>query len=150
MKLVPPSRLKRKEQGTQMTAMIDVVFQLLIFFMLATSFKALEGRLDATLPRSGAVEAPQLSEREMDLEMITIKLENVGGMAKIVLNDAPCETFRELAGRLLQLRKLVSVPVVIDAKPDVKFQHVITALNVCAWANIEDVSFAAPIEAAGT
>jgi len=149
MKLVPPSRLKRKEMELQMTAMIDVVFQLLIFFMLATSFKALEGRLDATLPRSGAAEAPQLSEREMDLEMITIKLESAGDRVKIVLNDAPCDGFRELAGKLVQLRKVLSIPVVIDAKPDIKFQFVITALNVCAWANIEDVSFAAPVEAAG-
>ena len=46
---------KRKVEGEEvkmdMTPMIDVVFQLLIFFLCATKFKAEEGNLKAYLPK---------------------------------------------------------------------------------------------------
>lgn len=36
----------------EMTPMIDVIFQLLIFFMCTISFKILEGKLDTFLPKN--------------------------------------------------------------------------------------------------
>ena len=41
----------RGEEATMnMTPMIDVCFQLLVFFMVTSKFKTLAGRLDAFLP----------------------------------------------------------------------------------------------------
>ncbi|MHC4780471.1 MAG: ExbD/TolR family protein, partial [Planctomycetota bacterium] len=51
-----PAKRKRKETETEkmegnMTPMIDVCFQLLIFFMVTSKFKTLEGKLSAYLPK---------------------------------------------------------------------------------------------------
>lgn len=43
--------LRDDEVRADMTPMIDVVFQLLIFFLCNLHYRALEGRLDAFLPR---------------------------------------------------------------------------------------------------
>ncbi len=44
---------EEKPGDLNMTPMIDVVFQLLIFFMLSMHFKEIEGKLITTLPRDG-------------------------------------------------------------------------------------------------
>ncbi|MBI2932472.1 MAG: biopolymer transporter ExbD [Planctomycetes bacterium] len=63
------SRLPREEKPGElnMTPMIDVVFQLLIFFMLSMRFRAIEGKLITTLPQdkglqSSTVLSPELEE----------------------------------------------------------------------------------------
>jgi len=54
-------------EGLNMTPMIDVVFQLLIFFMLSMHFKEIEGKLITTIPRgpgfSDAHSPPDLDVR---------------------------------------------------------------------------------------
>jgi biopolymer transport protein ExbD len=45
----------KEEAKMDMTPMIDVVFQLLIFFMCNIKYKTLEGRLDAYLPKDVGV-----------------------------------------------------------------------------------------------
>ena len=40
-----------ENEGADMTPMIDVVFQLLIFFMLTMQFKEIEGKLLSQLPK---------------------------------------------------------------------------------------------------
>ncbi len=47
-----------------MTPMIDVVFQLLIFFMLTIEFKVLEGKLAAYLPKDVGVNTSQAEPKE--------------------------------------------------------------------------------------
>jgi biopolymer transport protein ExbD len=51
-------------ESLNMTPMIDVVFQLLIFFMLTMHFKEVEGKLLSQLPRQGPGpgEAPRLDD----------------------------------------------------------------------------------------
>jgi biopolymer transport protein ExbD len=64
MPKLPP---EEKMPESNMTPMIDVVFQLLIFFMLSMHFKEIEGKLLSTLPKdkglqSSAVLQPELQE----------------------------------------------------------------------------------------
>jgi biopolymer transport protein ExbD len=56
-----------KAEDSNMTPMIDVVFQLLIFFMLSMHFKEVEGKLLSQLPKTKGLEStpvpqPQLPE----------------------------------------------------------------------------------------
>ncbi len=66
----------KEEAKMDMTPMIDVVFQLIIFFMCNIKYKVLEGRLDAYLPKDVGVN----SGEAVDIEKveITIKVVEVG------------------------------------------------------------------------
>ena len=46
---------KKKRCEIQLTALIDVVFQLLIFFMISTTFSKVVTKLDVKLPEAKAV-----------------------------------------------------------------------------------------------
>ena len=58
-----PRRAAREEPRTDMTPMIDVVFQIIIFFLCTLQYRTLEGRLDAFLPR-GAGKAGDATKLE--------------------------------------------------------------------------------------
>jgi len=45
---------RRKEPQLVVVSLIDVVLQLVIFLLLTTTFKAVEGRVDLSLPEAGA------------------------------------------------------------------------------------------------
>ena len=72
---------KRKRQAeappkSDMTPMIDVTFQLLIFFMLTIEFKILEGKLAAYLPKDVGVNTSDAEPKEK--VEIRIKVEQEG------------------------------------------------------------------------
>ena len=55
-----------------MTPMIDVVFQLIVFFLLSLKFKSVERRIDSFLPKDRGIQATQQFVEE--LPMVTVKL----------------------------------------------------------------------------
>jgi len=66
----------KEEAKMDMTPMIDVVFQLIIFFMCNIKYKTLEGRLDAYLPKDvGVNTSPAVQIEKVE---ITIKVAEVG------------------------------------------------------------------------
>ncbi len=56
--------LAKEESKMDMTPMIDVTFQLLIFFMCTIKFKTLEGKLSAYLPKDLGSAATQATPKE--------------------------------------------------------------------------------------
>ena len=65
----PPPEIERSELN--MTPMIDIVFQLLIFFMLSMHFREVEGKLLSQLPRDkGAAPAPALKRELQEVRVI--------------------------------------------------------------------------------
>jgi hypothetical protein len=66
----------KEEAKLDMTPMIDVVFQLIIFFMCNIKYKTLEGRLDAYLPKDVGVN--QTEAEPVEKIEITIKVQNEG------------------------------------------------------------------------
>jgi len=62
----------REEPRADMTPMIDVVFQLLIFFLCTLHFRQLEGKLDAFLPRDAGA-APTASRLDpLELRLVVV------------------------------------------------------------------------------
>ena len=61
-----------EETEMNMTPMIDIVFQLIIFFLLSLKFKAVDRRIDSALPKDRGIQATQQFVDE--LPMITVKL----------------------------------------------------------------------------
>jgi biopolymer transport protein ExbD len=66
----------KEEAKLDMTPMIDVVFQLIIFFMCNIKYKTLEGRLDAYLPKDVGVN--QSAAEPIEKIEITLKVQTEG------------------------------------------------------------------------
>lgn len=123
-----------------MSAMIDVVFQLLIFFMLTLRIVEPEGDFNINMP---AVGAPSQPTDDIQLPDIKVKLQANpdGTLAGVYLgatalgNDQ--NSFRQLN---LEIFKMITqagadlakeMEVEIDADYNLHFRHVINAVGAC-------------------
>lgn len=132
---------KTDEDDLDLTPMIDVVFLLLVFFMVATKTKLSNRALDANLPKNAGAGKPT----DEPSENITIQLKEVGGNAKIFVNNFPVNSFDGLFQKLQQLTGVMDdAPVIISPEGGVSFKFVVMTLNACSRAAVEKVSFAQP------
>lgn len=126
--------------GMQVGPLIDVVFLLIIFFLLATVFKV-ERRLTSPLPG--------VATREMPKEIPKQILINVTADKRVLIHkaeyDSPESTdLPQLRAMLKEFAQLLKEPVVIVfPEQDVAYERVINVLDACRAANIKKISFAA-------
>jgi biopolymer transport protein ExbD len=121
-----------------LTAMIDVTFQLLLFFLLACEFRESEGQIPGSLPGAG---------RPVDIRPIEVTLRRSGqvGMAYYQLSGAaevitsPQELYRRLRGRQEALQSR-DVPLVIRPEPTVPWEFVVEAFNQAVRAEFTRVA----------
>lgn len=127
----------------QIAPLIDVVFLLLIYFMVSSSLKRSEADLSMTLPS----EEQQQTEMKMPDEQIIEVLAN----GYIVLNDrqytdASKADLVDLETTLIRYREasaLMNSPamITIAAEDDSRHERVIDVMNACAGAGITSVTF---------
>ncbi len=160
-----------EEPGISMTPMIDIVFQLLIFFMLACRFRTEEGQMHAFLPKNrgqGTIGRAVLTLQEVRVKLLWVEPGSfretqhpTKGRVLLKVRDRTFPNVTNRYGEVMpdydQLYKLVcrardnftptknfpTQPVIIDARPMVPFKHIIAALNECVRAQITDITFAA-------
>lgn len=144
----PIASHRDRSQSVPMTPMIDVVFQLLIFFICTASFQQLEELLPTHMLTQGtskvAVETKEEPERH---EPIIVNLAQVNG-----------QTTWAIAGRQLsgmdEVRQVLSalggepalrahLPVILDIAPDVPLGNVIDVYDLCLAIRFEKIKFAA-------
>jgi biopolymer transport protein ExbD len=100
-----------------LTPLIDVVFILLIFFMLSTVF-ARESGLTVTAPANGAA-APQTHS-------VHIKLTTNGG----ILFKGAAHNLRTLTQRLKPaFRDRPEMPVIVSSQSDASYQRMVAVLD---------------------
>jgi len=157
-------RRRRAEEPIKgdMTPMIDVTFQLLIFFMLTIEFKTLEGKLAAYLPTDVCVTTTEAEPKEK-IE-IRIKVLNPGtkvdphdlgpysgegpfkyGSDREVTYSVGPRTTRsidELKRRLAELyRADPEQPATIDPHPGTVYEDVVKILDVAILIGYTDITF---------
>ena len=133
------------------TAMVDVIFCLCLFFMCSLKFKQLEGKIETWLPKDrGVLQTPP---PKIVLEEIRVFMRWLDGQTVIkVGNRPPVKSDTELMQIILQMsndfKKLgkSDFPVLIDALPDVPWRDVIHVLDLCKVEKLERIEFAAPLE----
>lgn len=140
----PPSSANR-DYGDPMTPMIDVVFNLLIFFVVTAVGAAPEQLLPADLPESGAVVATVTPEdRKSWVTDVWLKLSL--GESDTLQVDMNGTVYRDLALLKGNLRELASVspenPVVLDIAPSVPMEQLVDVWDTCIAAGFQSVSFA--------
>jgi biopolymer transport protein ExbD len=118
--------------GFDLTPMIDCVFLLNIFYMLASTFAQSEKEMDLNLPeaQSGA------PERRETKEVII----NVLADGRMKVGDS----FFESEGLVEHLRQVAlsdqETPVTIRGDRDTVFQNAVRAMDACGRANLRRIS----------
>ena len=143
--MVYTKHLGKGRHKLKMAPLVDVVFQLLIFFLVATQVRPTEADFTSNLPADGGPPAPPDRKREQ----VDIYLRKGSTEASVVIHlgrDKSSPTisgFAELRNRLAGARPDKTM-VVIDGDPDVKFQFITRALDAVMGAGVEQVTFAKP------
>ena len=128
----------RREAGIEITPLIDVVFLLLIFFMVSSNFVQKQV-VSVTLPTSKAATASQSNTIEIVLDTsgtYFVAGEPVGNERDQLLN-----ALRSVVGSL-DAQALSEQPVEIRADASATHQSVVRALDVCATLGLVRVSLA--------
>jgi|GEM_PF-191481 len=151
--------VSRKKRGRakpamqlQMTSMIDVIFLLLIYFVVTAAFVEDEGVLTSKLPEKGQseVSAPTIElSSELTIELLAV-LEDPQAV-KIMADGRQAVGFTELYQTLAGLQDdpaagraglfAVDDPVRIQPERGVRWQHVVNALNAAVRAGYTNVQF---------
>ena len=127
-------QLRRPEVSINLTPLIDVVFLLLIFFMVSTSFSELT-QLVVDLPEAEGA----LASNNTTLLLVVDVEGNMTLDGAPVPNDA-----RGLSEALRQcLSGNTDIPVTLSADAMTPHQYVVTAIDVAAQLNITRLTIAA-------
>ncbi len=124
-----------------LTPMIDVTFQLLLFFLLATTFRQAEGQIPAALPQRH--QATGLDQTIVRPIRVTV-LPTADGGAAFYLDgaSAPLADAQRLHRELVARRQAYGsdeVPVAIQPRWDVPWQYVVEADNQAHRAGFKSI-----------
>jgi biopolymer transport protein ExbD len=141
----------RARVSLSITPMIDVVFQLLIYFLLTAGFMGNERHLRAEMPPE-RIDAAQRRELTLESEPLVIRVRRDGDSARIELGAglaAPRDSGdlqRILADAMVSPERprgffAADHPIRIAAEPDVPWQDVVEVFNAVVAAGYRSVAF---------
>jgi biopolymer transport protein ExbD len=132
-----------QDDEIDMTPMIDVVFQLLIFFMVTSSF-ALQKALPIPSPESveGAAQSPSFDESNPD-DVLVVRIDADDG---IWVDDVLAVSRQDLIAKIRRVRMRTGPAgepgprrLLVSVDPDAHHEAVVTALDAGSSAGMEEV-----------
>lgn len=118
----------------QFSAMIDVVFLLLCFFITSSVFSQWELEVDVVLPTADSATMPDRLPGEVII--------NLGRDGRVSVNQQQL-SLDELQRRLARLSKFFpGQPVVVRADKATVYENVMKVIDTCRKADIWNISFA--------
>ncbi len=115
-----------------LTPMIDVVFLLIIFFMVGTKFTELERRI--------GLRVPEVADRGALTAAPDRRVINVYRDGTITLDKEPVKDLGELTSQLAAARvQYEDLGVLVRGDARGEFQRVASVLNACKQAGIRDL-----------
>ena len=141
--MLPPSQA-HDEDLIDMTAMVDIVFFLLIFF-LVTSLQAMQAVMDAPTPRSteaGSSAVQSVAEMENDADNIVVRIEDDDS---IWLEDSPDPIFsdQELRNKIRALNEESETPrtLLVVGSADATHGAAVRVFDAGADARVGGIQF---------
>lgn len=132
-------RKKREKLDITLISMIDVLFVLLLFFMVSTTFNN-HTQIKVQLPEADGAAVEQSSK------MVTLTIDADGnyylpadGSEPQKLADQQLETLKQALQKLPEQAK--ELPFIIDANGKTPHQAVITALQAAGEAGFSHITF---------
>ncbi|HEY5603156.1 MAG TPA: biopolymer transporter ExbD [Gammaproteobacteria bacterium] len=126
---------RKEELDVNMTPLIDVVFLLLIFFMVSTTFDR-ESKIDVTLPQA-AVEAPNQQNEIIEITISSDGMFYING--KRVINKQ-ITTLKQALLKVANGRE--DPPILISADAKATHQSVVTVMDAARQLGFVHLSFA--------
>jgi len=144
------SNRKKRKKGVggegmelQLTSMIDVIFQLLIYFVITANFMVDEGTIVATLPGNGAPTDLTPPPTPPPYLIVLGSLED-GKEYTLVAGRTSLDTISELYGHLQERVASSEMsredPVQLQPDREIRWQHVVNAYNACVKAEMEEIT----------
>ena len=131
-----PTRARTSDAGINMTPMIDVVFQLIIFFLVTSHFAKQEAHLPLPLPAADSSEAAKSD----DQPRLVINVTGDGSVLFAGRSLTAAELEERLTERIAELGK--DIEVRIRADRGVPYRHIEPVLLACARVGIWNVNYA--------
>jgi len=129
---------RRRSTGVDITPLIDVVFLLLIFFMVSTTFER-ETQINIELPEAVG---EKLEKTPKELE-ITIDRQGVFYVNKLEVVNTRIDTLK------MAIRKAVGekrdIPIVINADAKTPHQSVMTVMDAASQLGLLQMTFTAQL-----
>jgi len=136
----------RRFEQPNLTPMIDVVFNLLIFFLCTGNFRQPEGLLPSRLPKHHGVTASE----QLPTTPIRIVLKQYGSgeqdyTLRVEQRSRRPNNFTELAEMLRGLRESPAFnsesQVIVIADGNVRWDHLVNAFNAALVARFKNITF---------
>ncbi len=128
--------------GFQIAPMIDVVFVIMLFFMVMAGAIKVENHLVSNLPAGVETDS---------VDFVDETIINVAEDGEVTLNDEPMDTptsqdMRQLKNALGRMKQNSDnaknkMLVTIVSEPQAKYARVIDVLNALSYAQVTDVTF---------
>ena len=126
----------RPEPDVNLTPLIDVVFLLLIFFMVSTSFVK-QSQITIRLPEAESTAIVEEPPEQIDIMITEQGTYLVNG--RELINNRP-ETIRNALQRVSVGN--TNLPLTISADANARHQHVVTAMDVAGRLGFVRISIA--------
>ncbi|MEQ1861658.1 MAG: biopolymer transporter ExbD [Chthoniobacteraceae bacterium] len=143
MKRFDPTAGNDMHLGFQIAPMIDVVFVIMLFFMVMAGAVKVERELNTKLPGTAETSGPT--------EFVDEIIINISETGEVTLNDEPMDApadkqLPQLRGTLLRLKQASDAAkaptlVTVISEPEAKYARTIDVLDALAVAQIENVTF---------
>ena len=135
-----------------LTPMIDVVFQLLLFFLLTCQFIQEEGQIRATLPKISGPTVASLRKEPIKIRLTPTGVDDEGvlieitGAANLTLGEVPkiWDFLMNFKRRAQPGVEEVEIPVIITPRGKVRWDFVVDTFNQAIRAKYKNVGFAPP------
>ena len=128
------------------TAMVDVIFCLCVFFMCSLHFRQLEGKFDTWLPKGKGT--GKLGDSVIQEIRVAVYWDEPNGKVvrqlgnRMIANDEELQALiQEAHDDFVKLNK-PDTPVTIDADGRVPWSEVINIVNICKRDQIDKIEFA--------
>ena len=136
--------------GINVTALVDIIFCLCLFFMCSLKFKELDGKMDSWLPRDKGGNGPALNIPQDEIRVLvsfdipTKRLDRMFGRRPVPNTEDGNKQLQSLIRTEYDNQRKLGkdIPVIIDSGPAVPWQEIIRIMNMCRAENIEKIEFA--------
>ncbi len=129
---------RQKQYSVGLTPLIDIIFLMMIFFLLTINFQKPEGVLNNMLPQMGSRDESNAT-KDWETVRLKIKLIEENKQMKIYLQERVVFAYSDLLQYLNQLPQ--DILIVIEPDDKVPYKYVIGVYNTCLKSQKKDIVF---------
>ena len=138
---------KNEDVGFQIAPMIDVVFVIMLFFMVKVGARQTETEIKSKLPGSAetstSVEGLEPLEESIMIDQDGVISHNDEILDPGSVKDGDLTQLKDRMKRLAEQGKADKTPVIVtvSTQPDTKYSRVVNVLNSLQYAGITNMTF---------